>query len=208
MGTAEPVSLPRRVVTRLTESPTSVFATVVALAKGWLVIRFYRLLGYRIRAGRNFRLYGSLRLSGPGEVIFGDNVRVDMVVTPFTHHPDARIEIGNDCYINGTRFGCYRSIRVGARGILAQAMLMDTNFHSTFANRHDPEAPVKVAPIELEENVWVAAQAGILPGTRIGRNSVVGFGAVCSGTFPANVIIAGNPAAVVRPIPSIVQETP
>jgi maltose O-acetyltransferase len=49
--------------------------------------------------------------------------------------------------------------------------------------------------------VWIGAHAGILPGTRIGKNSVVGFGAVCSGEFPANVIIAGNPARVLRAIP-------
>ncbi|MBK8005212.1 MAG: acyltransferase [Gemmatimonadetes bacterium] len=182
-----------RVVSRLRESPTSALAAIIALARGWLTVRWYRLRGFRVRAGRNFRIFGQLKLSGPGEVIFGDDVRIDMLVTPFTHHPDARIEIGNNCFLNGTRFGCFQSIQVGDNGILAQAMLMDTNFHSTGADRHNPEAPVKVAPISLAENVWVAAQAGLLPGTRVGRNSVVGFGAVCSGEFPANVIIAGKP---------------
>ena len=196
-----------RFVSRLRESPTSAIAAIVALTRGWLTLRWYRLRGFRVRAGRNFRIFGQLRLSGPGEVVFGDDVRIDMLVTPFTHHPDARIEIGNNCFLNGTRFGCYQSIKVGDNGILAQAMLMDTNFHSTGANRHDPAAPVKVAPIVLAENVWVAAQAGLLPGTRVGRNSVVGFGAVCSGEFPANVIIAGNPATVVRPIPGAAETT-
>ena len=57
---------------------------------------------------------------------------------------------------------------------------------------------MRTEPIILEENVWIGAAAGLLPGTRIGRNSVVGFGAVCSGDYPANAIIAGNPARVVR----------
>lgn len=64
--------------------------------------------------------------------------------------------------------------------------------------RHDPGGPVPTAPIILEENVWVGAAAGLLPGTRIGRNSVVGFGSVCTWDYPANAIIAGNPARVVR----------
>ena len=192
---------PARIAARFREDPSSAAAVGLALARGWLTLRWYRLRRFRVRAGRNFRIFGRLRLSGPGEVIFGDDVRIDMLVTPFTHDPSARIEIGNNCFLNGTRFGCYQSIRVGDHCILAQAMLMDTNFHSTGANRHDPAAPIKVAPIVLEENVWVAAQAGLLPGTRIGRNSVVGFGAVCSGEFPADVIIAGNPATVVRAIP-------
>jgi acetyltransferase-like isoleucine patch superfamily enzyme len=75
---------------------------------------------------------------------------------------------------------------------------MDTDFHSVRIDRHDPTAPVRVAAIVLEDNVWVGAQAGILPGTRIGANSVVGFGAVCAGVFPENVVIAGNPAKVVK----------
>jgi acetyltransferase-like isoleucine patch superfamily enzyme len=190
----------QRLLQRLRSDPLTVLATALALIRGWLLIRGYRLLGFRVRAGRNFRVFGSLSLRGPGEVVFGDNVRVGMKVTPFTHHPRARILIGNDCFLNGTRFGCQELIKIGDRCILAQAMLMDTNFHSIFADRHNPDAPVKVAPIELEENVWVAAQAGILPGTQIGQNSVVGFGAVCSGTFPANVIIAGNPARVIKTI--------
>ena len=75
---------------------------------------------------------------------------------------------------------------------------MDTDFHSVRADRHSAAAPIRVAPVILEDNVWVAAQVGILPGTRIGQNSVVGFGAVCAGVFPDNVVIAGNPAKIVK----------
>jgi len=56
---------------------------------------------------------------------------------------------------------------------------------------------VRVAPVILEEKVWVCAQAGVLPGTRAGKNSVVGFGAICAGRFPENSVIVGNPARVV-----------
>ena len=79
---------------------------------------------------------------------------------------------------------------------------MDTDFHSTLRNRHDPDAPIRVAPVHIADNVWIAAAVGILPGTTIGANSVVGFGAVCAGDYPADVIIAGNPAVVIRPIAS------
>ncbi len=75
---------------------------------------------------------------------------------------------------------------------------MDTDFHSVGVDRHDPTAPIRVAPVILEDNVWVAAQAGILPGTSIGANSVVGFGAVCAGVYPGNFVIAGNPAKVIK----------
>lgn len=135
-------------------------------------------------------------------MVFGDNVLIDGVVTPWTYSSDAVISVGSDSYVNGTRFGCQREIRIGERAILGDARILDTDFHSTYRNRHDPEAPIRVAPVRIEENVWIAAAVGILPGTTIGRNSVVGFGAVCAGAYPADVIIAGNPAVVIRPIPS------
>lgn len=140
-------------------------------------------------------------MRGPGQVVFGDNVLIGMRVTPWTYAADARIVIGNNVFINGTRFACRERISVGDRCILAEAHLMDTDFHSTHANRHDPAAPVRIAPIELAENVWVCASAGLLPGTTVGRDSVIGFGAVCSGSYPASTLIAGNPGRAVREIP-------
>jgi acetyltransferase-like isoleucine patch superfamily enzyme len=139
-------------------------------------------------------------------VVFGDNVRVGLTVTPWTYDPGAVITVGSDSFINGTSFGCQREIRIGARAILGRASIMDTDFHSVQIDRHLPDAPVRVAPIVLEDNVWVGAQAGILPGTRIGRNSVVGFGAICAGVFPENAVIAGNPAKIVKTLTASVPE--
>jgi len=171
-----------------------------ALMKGYFYKVWLPLRGVQFSAGRNFRVSGALKVRGPGRVVFGDNVTVDMLVTPYTHSPDAVIRVGNHCFLNGARFGCRELIDVGDDCILADARLMDTNFHSTRADRHSPAAPIRTRPIILARNVWVGAQDGILPGTTIGENSVVGFGAVCSGAYPANVLIAGNPAVVVRPI--------
>jgi acetyltransferase-like isoleucine patch superfamily enzyme len=176
----------------------------VALREGRAILRgvrcrvWCRLRGRRFRAGRNLRIDGRLVLRGPGTVILGDNVRIGLTVTPWTYAADAVITIGDDAFVNGTSFGCAREIRVGHRAILGRASIMDTDFHSIRIDRHDPAAPVRVAPVVLEDNVWVGAQAGILPGTRIGANSVVGFGAVCSGAYPDNAVIAGNPAKVVK----------
>ena len=169
--------------------------------RGRICLWWCRLRGIRVEGGRGLRIQGRLIIRGPGRVILGDGVQVGMVVTPWTYHPDAVISIGAGSYLNGTRFGCNERIEVGPQAILASAQILDTDFHSTHADRHFSEAPVRTASVVLEENVWVAANAGVLPGTRIGRNSVVGFGAVCSGDYPANVIIAGNPARVLGPIP-------
>ena len=187
--------------TRALRDPGQAWRIGRSLMRGWWYKIIYPARGIRFSAGVDFRVAGRLVVRGPGVVRFGDRVRVNMTVTPWTHAPDARIDVGDDTFLNGTRFGCAVSIRVGRRCILADASILDTNFHSTRADRHDPAAPVRVAPVVLADNVWVAASAGILPGTHIGENSVVGFGAVVSGEFPADVIISGNLARVIKAIP-------
>ncbi len=54
------------------------------------------------------------------------------------------------------------------------------------------------APIRLDANVWVGANALILPGTHIGENSVIGAGAVVTGDIPPNSVAVGVPARVVK----------
>ena len=49
----------------------------------------------------------------------------------------------------------------------------------------------------IGDNVFVGARAIILPGTKIGEDSVVSAGSVVRGHFDSRVIIAGNPARVV-----------
>jgi len=52
----------------------------------------------------------------------------------------------------------------------------------------------------LEDNVKVFVNAVVLPGVRIGRNSIVGAGAVVGKDVPANVVVMGNPARVVEQV--------
>jgi maltose O-acetyltransferase len=57
--------------------------------------------------------------------------------------------------------------------------------------------------IVIEDNVWIGGGAILLPGVRVGRNAVVGAGAVVTHTVPANTIVAGNPARVIREIEQV-----
>ena len=54
--------------------------------------------------------------------------------------------------------------------------------------------------IHIGRNVWLGAGAIILPGVTIGNNSIVGAGSVVTKDVPANVIVVGNPARVLRQI--------
>jgi maltose O-acetyltransferase len=55
-------------------------------------------------------------------------------------------------------------------------------------------------PITIGDNVWLGGGAIVLPGVSIGENTVVGAGAVVTRDLPANVVAAGNPARVIRPV--------
>ncbi|EMK5829715.1 N-acetyltransferase [Citrobacter sedlakii] len=56
----------------------------------------------------------------------------------------------------------------------------------------------------IKKNASIGANATILPGITIGRNSIVGAGSVVTKDVPDNVIVAGNPAKFLRPIDDII----
>jgi acetyltransferase-like isoleucine patch superfamily enzyme len=198
----------RLILRRAREEPRRAVRAALAVLKGFAYKGYYRIRGRRFRAGRNLRVFGSLSIRGPGEVIFGDNVAVYGATKPWTFAAGARIVVGDNVIMGRTQFGCAREITVGSRCILAQCNIMDTDFHSTRADRWSYDAPVRVAPVHIGTNVWIGQNAGILPGTQIGDNSVVSYGAVCMRAFPANVVIVGNPAKVAAPIPGAAPPTP
>lgn len=67
----------------------------------------------------------------------------------------------------------------------------------------DPDVPIGQQwptndPVRIGSGSWLGAGCVILPGTTLGRNTVVGAGAVVRGTFPDHAVLAGIPARVVR----------
>lgn len=64
----------------------------------------------------------------------------------------------------------------------------------------DPHDRKTVIPrsVVIKRNVWIGAGATILPGVTVGENSIVAAGAVVNRDVPANTVVAGVPARVVR----------
>lgn len=174
--------------------------------RGWLKrpgwwLKAWLLGGTRVTVGQRFSLQGKLLLSGPGTVVFGDDVIVDAVATPFTHGRDAVIRIGSRSFVNGTRFGASREIRVGDDCILADARIMDTDFHAVHRGRNAPGAVALVDPVRIGNNVWIAAGAAVLKGVEICDDSVIAFGSVVSKSIAAGKIAGGNPAREIAEVP-------
>lgn len=156
--------------------------------KGW-----YALTRKNVQIGKNFRMMGRMSIKGPGKVIIGDNVKVGMVVTPWTCSKDAVLEIGNNVFLNGTRFSCVNNIKVGDDTMLADCRIMDTDFHTKdpARRREDDE---ETAPITIGKNAWITMQSVVLKGSVIGDNSIISPNSVVQGEVPANRIMMGNPA--------------
>jgi maltose O-acetyltransferase len=148
--------------------------------------------------GRNLSLGGKLEIRGPGKVVLGDNVNVEMHVTPYTYSPDAVIRIGEGSYLNGTRFGCKIRIDVGANCILAECRVMDYDFHSVDPeHRNDPDY-IKGSPVTIGDNVWVTVQCIVQKGAAIGAGSTITANSVVRGSIPEHSIAGGNPAMVLK----------
>jgi acetyltransferase-like isoleucine patch superfamily enzyme len=63
--------------------------------------------------------------------------------------------------------------------------------------RTSPQS-AQTAEITIEDDVFIGMNCLILKGVKIGQGSVIGAGSVVSRIVPAGVIVAGNPASIIR----------
>ena len=112
-----------------------------------------------------------------------------------------RIEIGDYCLIcPGTRISSAHEIVIGDSCMVASNVyITDSDWHDIY-NRVSSFG--KMAPVRLEQNVWVGDSAIICKGVTIGENSIIGAGAIVVDDIPPNTIAAGNPARVVKALDS------
>ncbi|WP_367365760.1 DapH/DapD/GlmU-related protein [Pediococcus parvulus] len=65
---------------------------------------------------------------------------------------------------------------------------------------HEPKniRVIKTGEIHIKKNAWIGARVSILPGVKIGENSIIGTGAVATKDIPDNCIAVGTPAKVIK----------
>lgn len=184
-------------------NPSLAFRVVKSLLKGHYYKLKYRMLGKDVQIGNNFRVRAGFSIKGSGKVIFGDDVIVDgtsHAVTPWTANKDAEITIGNNVFLNGTRFSCARKIEVGNNCILADCRILDTDFHSLIPQKRDDPGSIESSPIKIGNNVWIAMGSVVLRGVTIGDNSTISAMSVVTKDVEADSLYGGNPAVLIRRI--------
>lgn len=109
------------------------------------------------------------------------------------------IRLGDNAFINSDAFLMDDApITIGADVRLGPGAKLMTALHPVDDHQRRREGWERAAPIVIEDNAWLGAGVIVGAGVRIGRNSVIGAGSVVLRDVPDHVLVAGNPAAVVR----------
>lgn len=110
------------------------------------------------------------------------------------------VEIGENFYANmDCLFLDVNKIIIGDNVMVGPRVSFYTAGHPIVADIRIEDLEFGL-PIIVEDNVWIGGSAVILPGVTIGKNAIVGGGAVVTKDVPANSIVGGNPAKVIRMI--------
>jgi acetyltransferase-like isoleucine patch superfamily enzyme len=108
-----------------------------------------------------------------------------------------RVRIG-DCVLMspGSRISASDEIVLGDGVMMANgSYITDSDWHTVYDRTARAE---DATPVHIGDNVWLGDHATVLKGVTIGANSVVAARAVVTRDVPANVVVAGNPAQVVK----------
>ncbi len=139
--------------------------------------RALRTLGLRL--GERSLLMGPLRITGPGDSAELLSIGEDVVITgPLHVDVGARVAIGDRTYI----------------GHDVTLLTVDHEIASGKQRCGEPQA----GPITIGSGAWLGSKVIVLPGVTIGDGAVVAAGAVVTRDVPANTIVGGVPARVLR----------
>lgn len=132
-----------------------------------------------IHIGKNVRLHPGCHVSAlsGSKLIVGDRTTMRKVIFDLS---GASITVGRQCMFSF-------DVRV-----------VNHDGHRIFDKSDRSKIINAPRDITLSDHVWVGRGATILKGSRIGSNSIVGLNSVVAKNVPDNVVVAGNPARIVK----------
>lgn len=100
------------------------------------------------------------------------------------------LKIGEHSFVGRAELAVHASVTIGRYVCINDGVKILTASHDVV----DPAWRTVAKPIVIEDHVWIATNALILPGVTVGRGAVVAAGAVVVKDVPPQGIVAGNPA--------------
>lgn len=152
-------------------------------SKGFYVAWAKRILSFPELMRRNYRRW---KLVSKGANI---DATAEIGIVDIGGHK-SRLSVGAMSFLGRVQIALHDDVKIGERVCINDGVIILTASH----NLKDPLWRHVKAPIIIEDYAWVATNAIILPGVRIGKGAVVGAGAVVSRNVNAYEIVAGNPA--------------
>jgi acetyltransferase-like isoleucine patch superfamily enzyme len=150
--------------------------------------------------GRGSKIYWSVRMDTPPYRLF--SLGQNSVVESYSCINNA---VGDVIIGDHTRIGIHNTIigpvTIGSHVNLAQGITvtaLNHNFSDT--TKRIDEQGISTNPVTIEDDVWIGANAVILPGVTIGQHAVVAAGAVVTADVPANTVVGGVPARIIKKI--------
>jgi acetyltransferase-like isoleucine patch superfamily enzyme len=183
------------------------------LARNGMLNHRYALLLWRYLwrrlltgAGRRWQTEGmlflgrhlELQINRRGEVRFGRFVWIGDGTKIRCHEGEveigAKTVMGQECTISA-----YQRVRIGEQCVIAdRAMFIDFDHGVVEVERPIRQQGIYKRDVVIGSNVWIGYGACILRGVRVGDNSIVGTNSVVTRDVPANAVVAGIPARVIR----------
>jgi acetyltransferase-like isoleucine patch superfamily enzyme len=171
---------------------------LLMLRLGWL--RFLTPAGRRMALGGMLFLGRGVKLQigKRARISFGRWVWIGHGTKIRCHEGEVRIGdktvLGQECTISA-----YQHVSIGEQCVVADRVMLIDFDH----NVAEVERPIRVQGIykrdvRVGNNVWIGYGAQILRGVSVGDNSIVGASAVVTKDVPANAVVAGSPARVIR----------
>lgn len=176
----------------------------------WIMLFFMKIQGIKIGSGFNTKGFFLIMKKKSAQINIGNNFMVKSA--PFSNllglyqrtiiiaRENAKITIGNNVGISGvTIHGTNISIG-NYTAIGANTKIFDHDFHSLdyIERRTDSRTHAISKPVHIGNDVFIGCNCIITKGTVLGDRCIVGAGSVVTGKFPDDVVIAGNPAHIVR----------
>ena len=131
--------------------------------------------------------------------LFGYEVPATLrVFPPFYTDFGKNIKVGEDVFINACcHFQDHGGVTIGDGCQIGHNVVFATLNHGVAPEERKHTIP---APVVLGKNVWVGSNSTILQGVTIGDNAIVAAGAVVTKDVPANTVVGGVPARVLKKI--------
>ncbi len=148
---------------------------------------------------RSISIAGKNIIAGHHLHIISETFKPVILSTWSSKREQGKIVIGDHCLISpGVNIASAQEIVIEDNCMIAsEANLSDCDWHGVYNRTRPFRCSAKV---RLEANVWIGLRAIIGKGVSIGENSVVAAGAVVVDDVPANTIVGGNPARVIKKI--------